>query len=192
MKTEMLQAGKLSSRLSSVNRMYSQNQFIEKCNGFTLIELVVVMTLAAIMLFVAIPRFQETVTNDLRLASQWIIIKIPQLKAQAATEKVRFGLHFEFDDNRMWVSHAKMTEDSLLAAQKQGRQLSASLSIRDVEFPQKGKISSDRATIYFYEGGYSDKAIIHLEDDDGNTHSFLVEPFLNRVQIVEGYVEFES
>lgn len=148
--------------------------------------------MASIMLFVAVPRFQETVTNDLRRASQWLLVKIPQLKARAVTEKNLYALHFEIDDNRMWISNANMTDELLLSAQKQGRQLSDALSIRDVEFPQKGKLSSGQATIYFHEGGYSDKAIIHIEDDDGNIHSFLVEPFLNRVKMVEGYVEFEN
>ena len=166
--------------------------FITRRHGFTLIELVVVLTLATIMLFVAIPRFQEVFTDDLRRTSQWLLVKIPQLKAQAAAEKNRYALHFDFDDNRFWVSHGKMTDELLSAAQKQGRQLSDALSIRDIEFPLQDKIDSGQATIYFYEEGYSDKAIIHLEDDDGNTHSFLVEPFLNRVKIVEGYVEFES
>lgn len=172
--------------------MYPRHPFLKRCHGFTLIELVVVLTLASIMLFVAIPRFQDTVTNDLRRASQWLLVKVPQLKARAVTEKIPYALHFEIDDNRMWISNGNMTDELLLAAQKQGRQLSDALSIRDVEFPQKGKISSGPATIYFYERGYSDKAIIHIEDEDSNTHSFIVEPFLNRVKMVEGYVEFEN
>lgn len=168
------------------------HRFYENARGFTLIELVVVLTLAAIMLFVAVPRFQGTNTDDLRHASQWLLVTIPQLKAKAASEKTRFALHFEFDDNRMWISHAKMTDDMLLEAQKQGEQLSDELTLRDVEFPKKGRIRSQQATLYFHPGGYSDKAIIHIEEDEGNVRSFLVEPFLNRVKIVEGYVEFEN
>jgi hypothetical protein len=44
--------------------------------------------------------------------------------------------------------------------------------------------------IYFNEKGYSDKAIIHFENDDNEKFSFLIEPFLLRVRLYNSYAEF--
>jgi hypothetical protein len=49
-----------------------------------------------------------------------------------------------------------------------------------------------QADIYFNEKGYSDKAIIHLKNDDNEKFSFLIEPFLLRVRLYNGYTEFED
>ncbi len=165
---------------------------MKRPNGFTLIELVVVMALAAIMLFVAIPRFQDNHTNNFRKTAQWLLVKIPQLKAQAADRKKRLALQFDLNENTMWISHSDMTDEERQTAQENSTQLSEEISIQDVTFPQKGRITSGLATIFFYEGGYSDKAIIHLEDEDDNVYSFVIEPFINRVQMTEADLDFEQ
>jgi len=38
--------------------------------------------------------------------------------------------------------------------------------ISNVEYPDGRVISSGVAAINFYKGGYSDKAIIHMEEDE--------------------------
>ncbi|MBU1161919.1 MAG: prepilin-type N-terminal cleavage/methylation domain-containing protein, partial [Proteobacteria bacterium] len=50
----------------------------ERIKGFTLIELIVVISLISIMLFFAIPRFQSNVLSDsTKEVSRWILLKIP-------------------------------------------------------------------------------------------------------------------
>ena len=58
-------------------------------------------------------------------------------------------------------------------------------------YPNNAIIVSN-ADIYFNEKGYSDKAIIHLENDDNEKFSFLIEPFLLRVRLYNSYAGFED
>ena len=58
------------------------------------------------------------------------------------------------------------------------------------EFLNEDKITRGIAEIHFYRKGYSDKALIHIEDDDNEQSSYLIEPFLPHVKIIEEYVEF--
>ncbi len=46
--------------------------------------------------------------------------------------------------------------------------------------------------ICFYKAGYSDKAIIHIEDEDHYQVSFLIEPFLPNMKLYQEYVSFEE
>jgi len=62
----------------------------------------------------------------------------------------------------------------------------------NVEYPEKGIVSSGQADICFYRAGYSDKALIHIQGDDEQKISFLIEPFLPKVKLYEKYVDFED
>ena len=52
------------------------------------------------------------------------------------------------------------------------------------------KIRQEIAIINFYPKGYSDRAVIHVEDGHDNRYSYLIEPFLPHVKIKDEYIEF--
>ena len=159
--------------------------------GYTLIELVVVIALISTMLFFAMPRFQDNVlTDQVRKASRWIITQTRHLKQQSIRDKKDYILHVDMDADKFWISTPDMEEDALEQAENEAYRLSDDMEIIDVEFPTKGKISSGQADIYFYAKGYSDKALIHIQNDDDRQASFLIEPFLPQPKYSEDYLDF--
>ena len=137
----------------------------ERIKGFTLIELIVVISLISIML-------------------------IPNIKERAAREQKRYILHVNLDSNKLWITHGAMLEEALQSAETNGYKLPEDIKLLDVEYPDQEKISVGQADIYFNEKGYSDKVIIHFENDDNEKFSFLIEPFLLRVRLYNSYAEF--
>jgi hypothetical protein len=85
-----------------------------------------------------------------------------------------------------------MSQEELQATEANGYELSNDINLLDVEYPDEEKISVGRADIYFYKKGYSDKAIIHISNDDNERRSFLIEPFLSRVRLYNKYIGFED
>jgi len=165
----------------------------KKNSGYTLIELVVVIALISIMLFFAIPRFQGAVfTDNTRKVSRWIIITIRSLKAAAVRDQNQYILNISIDSGKFWVTSDSMSEEELRNAGRNEYTLPDDFRIIDVEFPFKGKITGGEVAISFYKGDYSDKAMIHIENDRRKQMSFLVEPFLSGVKFYENYVEFET
>jgi prepilin-type N-terminal cleavage/methylation domain-containing protein len=161
--------------------------------GFTLIELIVVITLISLMLFFAIPRFQVDVLSDnTNKVSRWIMLKVHSLKEKAVREQKLYVLHISLDSNRLWVTSEIMSQEELQAAEANGYELSDDINLLDVEYPDEEKISVGRADIYFYKKGYSDKAIIHISNDDNERRSFLIEPFLSHVRLYDKYIGFED
>lgn len=159
--------------------------------GYTLIELVVVIALISTMLFFAMPRFRNNVlTDQVRKTSRWIITQTRHLKQQSIREKRDYILHVDMDADKFWISTPDMEEEALEKAENEAYRLSEDLMILDVEFPGRGKISSGQADIYFYAKGYSDKALIHLQHDDDRQASFLIEPFLPQPKYSEDYSDF--
>ena len=161
--------------------------------GFTLIELIVVITLISLMLFFAIPRFQVDVLSDnTNKVSRWIMVKVHSLKEKAVREQKLYVLHISLDSNRLWVTSEIMSQEELQATEANGYELSDDINLLDVEYPDEEKISVGQADIYFYKKGYSDKAIIHISNDDNERRSFLIEPFLSRVRLYNKYIGFED
>ena len=162
-------------------------------NGFTLIELIVVISLISLMLFFAIPRFQNSVLSDnTKKVSRWIIAKVHALKERAVRDQKLYALHVSLDSNRLWTTNEFMSEQELQNAAQNAYELPDDIKVLDVEYPDEEIISVGRADIYFYKRGYSDKAMIHIENNDNEQLSFLIEPFLSRVRMYETYVDFED
>ena len=84
-----------------------------------------------------------------------------------------------------------MSQDDVESAALNSYALPEDLRIVDIEYPTKGKIYSGQAKITFYKGGYTDKALVHMQDGDTSL-SFLIEPFLPNVQLFEKYASFED
>jgi len=190
--------------------------------GFTLIELIVVMTLIGIIFFFAVPRIDSSIfTNSSRQVSNWIILHVKSLKSRAVAKQVSYVMEVDMGENRISCfagpesnmdmlpeintqindsgdtqqgDGAKFNESPVDAISEKPKKEEFSLPdryrIADVLFADGTIQTAGTVDILFYAKGYSDRAIIHVKDDDGNTISYIIEPFLSRALIKDDYVEF--
>ena len=182
--------GYCKARTSPGNRQRRTNNVHE--NGFTLLELIVVMSLLGIMLIFTVPRFHETLFLDkTKTGSRWIIGKIQALKEAALRNQKQYSLHINLDLDQFWETAATMSAEELENAELNASPLPSGLKIADIEYPIRGKITSGQTEITFYKNGTSDKVLIHLQDGDEYV-SYLIEPFLSEVTRYEIYASFEN
>ena len=161
-------------------------------NGFTLLELLVVISLLSIMLVLTVPRFHNTLfLDETKTASRWLIGKVRALKEAAIRDQKQHTLHIDLDTERFWETDESMSTEALESAALNADPLPDGLKIADIEYPIRGKINSGQTDITFYKNGYSDKALIHLQDDQEYV-SFLIEPFLSEITRYETYAGFEN
>lgn len=164
----------------------------EHSGGFTLIELIVVMSLIGLMLFFALPRLQNNpFLDDAKESSRWFILKVQALKESAVRDQKQYSLFFDLDSGRIWETNESMSREEFENAALSSQALPEDVRIIDIEYPGIEKISSGQTAITFYKAGYTDKAFVHMQENDTYL-SFLIEPFLSRVQIFEKYVGFEG
>ena len=151
-----------------------------------------VVALLGIMIGFSVPRLHDTLyLDDTRKALRWIIGKVHALREAAIQKQKQYILHIDLDTNRIWDTEESMAEESRDEAALNAKALQGDLEFIDVEFPIGGKVSSGRADITFYKSGYSDKALIHIQDGDEQL-SFLIEPFLTKVRLFDKYASFED
>lgn len=159
--------------------------------GFTLIELMVVMLLISIVLAVAIPRFEGAPFQDPeKKISRWMINTLRNLRSAAIQKQKMQALVIDFDNQRMWTINDGMDEEALAAASEKATPLKDGLKFVDVQFEQQDSINNGTVEIKFYPAGYSDRVLIHLETNNADKLTFLVEPLLPKVKIFEEWIEF--
>ena len=180
--------------ISTITNTSKSERLVRLCDrpaGFTLIELIVVIALMGLMLFFTLPRLGDNpFLDDSRQSSRWLIGKFQSLRESAIRDQKQYSLHFDLDSGRIWETNESMSpEDIEDAALNSSYFLPDELRIVDIEYPQKGKIYTGQADINFYKAGYTDKALVHMQE--GDTYlTFLIEPFLSNVQFFETYAGF--
>ncbi len=159
--------------------------------GFTLIELMVVMLMITILLAVAIPRFEGSLLQDsAKLVTRRIIHTVRALRNRAVQQQKLQSLVIDLDDQRFWATSASMDEQAAASAAEKAFKLPESIRFMEVQFPHRDPINSGKAKILFYPAGYSDHAVIHVQNDDQERRSYMVEPLLPKVKLMEEWVDF--
>ncbi len=171
--------------------------FSPTSGGFTLIEVIVVISLISVMMVFAFPRLSGFLHVDNRdQAARWVIAANVRLKNRAVKEQARCVLRVDMSGNRMSVMSGSGQDGSDQdASGGQGGLVEAGesfvakegLEINGVAFSTEEIVSTGTADIVFYEQGYSDRAVIHMTDGD-RRFSFYIAPFLSRVRVYDGHV----
>jgi prepilin-type N-terminal cleavage/methylation domain-containing protein len=160
--------------------------------GFTLLELMVVMLLISIVLAIAIPKFGGGAFQDpMKKLSRWMINTVRTLRSAAIQQQKTQSLVIDLSNRRMWLVNDAMDEEAMqAAASNKALSLPDAIRYMDVQFPQQERISSGTAEVRFFPAGYSDQVLIHLETDDAEKLTYLVEPLLPKVKIFDEWIEF--
>ena len=166
---------------------------IKNSLGFTLIELIIVISLISIMLFFAVPKFQTGLfVNSMDKTLRWIMLKTQSIREDAVFEQKLCVLHINLDSDFLWITDELMKIEAQKKAKEKGFRLFDDVKIDDVEYPNNLKISTGTADIYFYKKGYSDNALIHLEDSENQRFTLHIRPFLTNNKLYENYFKFDE
>ena len=158
--------------------------------GFTLIELMVVMLLITIVLAVVIPRFDAAPFQDPgKKFSRWMINAVRHLRATALQKQQTQALVVDLSNQRMWMINDDMSEEQQAAAAEKAFALDGSIRIVDAQYRNQESVNTGILEIRFYPAGYSDQVLLHIENEDAERTSSLIEPLLPQLKIVEGWIE---
>jgi general secretion pathway protein H len=158
-------------------------------NGFTLIELALVVFLLGLMLFLAAPRVREGLINDaLSSTVRKTIGVVRGLRAEAVREQVDYVLHLDLKNNAFWTYSLDMTPEKRQERKAAAVHFPEGVKIADISQPGLEKKTDGEATITFYKQGHIRPTVIHLARDDRYA-TIVLAPFLNTLKTYEKYVE---
>lgn len=161
--------------------------------GFTLIELVVVVSLIVVMIGLTLPQVRNTLFSDaLKRTALRMVGVAKNLRDEAVREQKTYGLRLDMVRQQYWVGFTAMTEEEQALARKNAEKLPNNVQILDVWFKEGGKVSEGETVILFFKAGYVQPSAIHLGDDDGRRFTVVLSPFGGKVKVLEKYVDFEN
>lgn len=164
----------------------------KKISGFTLIELIVVISIISTLLVFSFPLFRGFHLFSSSSSQVGDIARlIDDLKIRAVQQNVDFLMHMETGSNTIWVTHEGMDDETKEMAKEKGVKVSSDFSILDVELPGIKQAGVGEYQIRFKKQGYSDFVLIHIIDDKNN-FTIKVEPFLSKVQVLDRHIYLED
>ena len=166
------------------------------CNnrGFTLIELAMVILVIGIVGALAVPRIAGVLERQqMRQTINVMRGIVRYLQARAALTKRVYRLVFDLD--RQVLSICYLTADGCQPEQTRELRdyvLPAAVHILDVVSPQGEKIREGAAMTHFHPTGLAEPSTIHLEGDNKQWATVMIEPLAGGVRVIDGYVEPEA
>ncbi len=147
--------------------------------GVTLLELIVVVTILAIMFGVMTPLFRNSYTNlRIRSAYKDINAGIRHAQERAIMEEREFRVNFDERENTYWLSYREdplefpATFVNLDTDAGRQRTLPEGISFWNIKASRDSKTRTDYVT--FYPNGAVDEARLRLRDDVRH-RSFIIE-----------------
>ncbi|WP_175530235.1 pilus assembly FimT family protein [Desulfobacula phenolica] len=161
-------------------------------SGFTLMELIVVLFIISIMMTFAVPEFSGKIfRSDTETTLNWIIFNVGKLKTESRHQGKNLFMCIRPDTNTISIKETQPDPDISDGETICEFLLPEDVRLDGVDFNVQGQEADNGLCIQFYKKGYSDHAIIHISDNDGNTFSCLIQPFLQKVNIYERYIQFD-
>jgi general secretion pathway protein H len=161
-------------------------------SGFTLIELVVVITVLSLVVLLVIPKFPETKSARLRSSARSFAAAVRYLGDRAVTVKISYRMHLNLADGTVSVNRINAsgeeapTDDPFLSRGF----LADGVVVEDVELQRLGKVVEGEVTIDFGGSGLEEFMIIHLRGAGSAHFTVMAFPQNGKVKVLEGYKEF--
>ncbi|HVA79944.1 MAG TPA: prepilin-type N-terminal cleavage/methylation domain-containing protein [Candidatus Binataceae bacterium] len=160
-------------------------------DGFTLLELAIVLFIMALMFTIAMPYMGSYREAQLKSEARRMAGRASYLYDEAATQKVVLRMIFDLDHQHYAVArldpyspNPQFVADHSMA----GRMIvmPPAVGIRDVTVADVGTFKRGIVACQFYPEGYVDATLVHLEDLSGDVMTLFFNPLTGQVTIVEG------
>ena len=160
-------------------------------SGFTLIEIVVVVTILAMTALLVFPRLPDTREAALKSSARTLATTIRYVRDQALLKRLPHRLRFTAGEGNIAVTTLPPggTETPSEDAFLRRRILGDDIIVSDITTPRLGKVASGDTFIDFGPAGISETLIIHLREPQGNQMTVIAFPFGGQVKVESGYRE---
>ena len=160
-------------------------------NGFTLVELVIVLViLGAIIAFVA-PKLGEIGDANLKRSARHLTGMIRFLRDDAQAKKNVYRLRFDIQGGHYWPEVLTPVSDTVVEFKRFHSVMATEGSLwgqttfKDIRVPSH----PDDPYIQFTPDGWVESSFIHLKSGGEHDFTLIVHPLTGNTELVEGYVE---
>lgn len=161
--------------------------------GFTLIELIVVLTVLSVIMMLVIPKLPSSNASDLRNSARTLAATLRYLGENSVTARIQYRMHLNIRDSEITIARRTgdggeaPPDDTFLNKQL----LTKGIMIEDVLTPRLGAVKEGEVLLDFGPGGMAEFISIHLRNSAGEQYTVVAYPGNGKVKVYEGYQEAE-
>jgi prepilin-type N-terminal cleavage/methylation domain-containing protein len=166
---------------------------MKKKDGFTLLEVLVVMLIIAAFFFVAVPKFQDLTEVNLKSASRNLSSTIKYLYNEAAFKKNIYRMVFDVENGEYWIETLQGNEYAASEdSSHKRRKLPTGVYFKDViteRSRERNPLEDEKEFILFLPTGFVEPAVIHLYTDNERYYTLATKPYTGGTKVYDEYVE---
>lgn len=157
-------------------------------NGFTLIELAVVVALIATFTVLAVPLFSRFGTSDLGYSARHLNGTIKYFYNESALSGLEYRLVFDLDHNQYRAVRVE-ADGEIVAAPglNNDAELAGDATFRDLYIPGRGTFTTGQVSLAISPSGWMEEALIHLQGGANEQLTLKVLPLTGVTEIRDGY-----
>ena len=162
--------------------------------GFTLIELMVVILLVGGFVFLAVPKIQTGTEINIKSASSNLTATIKYLYNEAVFKKNIYRLSINIDEDEYWIEtlsdgeYVQSTDPN-----HRRRKLPNGVHFEDVITERsvgRNALEEDEEFILFLPTGFAEPAVIYLRTENEDTrYTLQTKPYTGGTRVYNEYVE---
>lgn len=164
-----------------------------RSNGFTLMEMVVVIVVLSLVTLLVWPLLPSTDATSLRQSARTLTSVIRYLGDKSVTTKTAYRMGFGLTDDIITVKKVVNGEETAPEDPFFSRRILADgVTIEDVEIPRLGKLTEGTVDVDFGAAGLGEFMIVHLKGAKEGHFTLTAYPDGGKVELAEGYQEMKQ
>lgn len=157
-----------------------------KAQGFTLIELVAVISLLAIFAAVSVPLLLNSGDGGERRALRQLVGKVKLLYNEAALTRDIHLLTFDVEAGRFSTFRLERNGNLLEKVPVEEARTLSPLRIEQVQVVGKGRFRSGEVTVQIFPQGWMEETLVQLVDDRNQVRTLTFAPMTGSARIYDG------
>ncbi len=159
-------------------------------DGFTLLELVLVMAIIALTVGIVIPRMPDFAGMQIQRYTRKAGMMVQLVRSRAVTLRRYYRVDVDIDEGALRASYLGPEELYIEDEVVKPVNFPEEIEIVDLLTSGEGKMVNGSGGIHISPRGIIEPAIIHLEDKKGRVRSVIPHMVSGEVLVKEGYEEF--
>lgn len=176
-------------------RRESRTAGLTGAQGFTLIELTIIVIIMGIMFSLVMPRIINITSYELKSTTRRMVRTINHIYSKATTHNRYYRLGIDLTTDEYWVSADTNPSPGMLEFMEEDiikRQLPEGIHFIDVFHLGQLEPKKEDEEVYTYfspKGRVDPPTVIHLADERDRFYTLFIPPYTGRVQVTQGYEE---
>lgn len=157
-----------------------------KSQGFTLIELIVVMVILALIGMISVPLFFNRLGTDERTTLRRIAGTVKELYNEATLTRDEHQLEFDLDRHTIKTYRLRSVAVDRVEKEPFRRQIVlAPLTLQQIEVEGQGSFRSGQVTVRIFPLGWMEQTRLHVRYADGSDLQLIFSPLTGTTRIEE-------